>query len=508
MIAFDREVTFTENQRNTRQLPALDLVVKLCSALAVEEIDYCHWKSTTAIERSANGDNDLDLLVNRAHVQRFMEILDHLGFKSATLASKDKLPGVLDYYGFDCPSGRLIHVHAHFQLILGSDLSKNYRLPLEQAYLASATERAMFRIPAPEFELVIFVIRMVLKHSTWDSLLMRHGSLSLSEHGELDDLATPMNLERVSAILEKHIPYLDRALFDACLRTLQPNCALGARILTGERLQKALSPCARYPQPVDIVRKFAHRVEQSIQARIFRRNSRHYMANGGLLIAIVGGDGAGKSTVIDELYTWLAKKINVVKLHMGKPNWSWMTIAVRGTLKIGTLLGLYPFERISEQDIYTVGTNSNQFLGYPSLIRMVCTARDRYLTYLKARRFSSNGGLVLCDRYSLPGFMIMDGPQCSRVTKSVKCNWVINLLVKLETSYYRRIVLPDLLIVLKINPEIAVQRKVDESETSVRARSQEVWELEWEGLPAHIIEADKSQAEVLAEIKSLVWSYL
>lgn len=83
MIAFDSEVTITKNQRDIRQKPALDLVIKLCNVLADEEIDYCHWKSNAALDRSANGDNDLDLLVSRIHAQRFTEILYGLGFKEA-----------------------------------------------------------------------------------------------------------------------------------------------------------------------------------------------------------------------------------------------------------------------------------------------------------------------------------------------------------------------------------------------------------------------------------------
>ena len=43
---------------------ALDLVVKLCETLAAQKIDYCHWKSNTFLDRSASGDNDLDLLIN------------------------------------------------------------------------------------------------------------------------------------------------------------------------------------------------------------------------------------------------------------------------------------------------------------------------------------------------------------------------------------------------------------------------------------------------------------
>ena len=49
--------------------------------LEAEKIDYCHWKSNAAIDRSASGDNDLDLLVSRSDAQQFTELLDQLGYK-------------------------------------------------------------------------------------------------------------------------------------------------------------------------------------------------------------------------------------------------------------------------------------------------------------------------------------------------------------------------------------------------------------------------------------------
>ena len=62
---------------------ALDLVVRLCRGLTDERIRYCHWKSNEAIARSASGDNDLDLLVDRADADRFGAVLHRLGFKQA-----------------------------------------------------------------------------------------------------------------------------------------------------------------------------------------------------------------------------------------------------------------------------------------------------------------------------------------------------------------------------------------------------------------------------------------
>ena len=487
--------------KDTTNQGTLKIISDLCQALALEKLNYCHWKSNEAIHRSACGDNDLDLLVSRADAQKFTEILYRLGFREARSHENKRLPRFLNYYGYETKANKLIHVHVHYQLILGNDLSKNYHIPLEQPYLDSATQMELFRIPAPEFELVIFVLRMALKHITWDSILMRLGSLSPSERRELDYLATSENLGKVGMVLEKHLPYIDRPLFDACLQSLQPDCSLMQRIQTGEKLQEALKACTRYPQALDIVLKFFRRIWLLIQGRVFQKKSKRRMVNGGMLIAVVGGDGAGKTTAIDEISGWLSKKFEVLRLHMGKPAWSWITIVVRGFLKMGTTVGLYSFdEGLGDGD---------KFPGYPRLIRAVCTARDRYLTYLKSRRFASNGGLVIVDRYSISDFLAMDAPQCEKVAKAFdKSNWFLRWLIRIETAYYKKILLPDLLIVLRLKPEIAVQRKKDEKELFVLARSTLVWELDWSKMPAHIIDASKPKEEVFSEMKTLLWSHL
>lgn len=480
---------------------ALELVVRLCKALAAQKIDYCHWKSNSFLDRSASGANDLDLLVNRSHAQCFIEILSRLGFKETFVTKEDELPGVRNYYGHDQNTGKLIHVHAHFQLILGNDLSKNYHMPLERAYLRSSVQQDLFRIPAPDFELLLLVIRMVLKHSTWDSLLMRHGRLSASERQELNDLSTQETLSKVENILH-HVPGLSRNLFDLCLQSLQPGCPFWTRIKAGEKLQKVLDACSRYPHAFDVFLKFTRRIWQPILRRGFQFTPKNRFANTGLLIAVVGGDGAGKTTLVDDLHTWLSPKFEIRKVHMGKPDWSTGTFLIRGILKIGTLLRLSQFEG----DIYE---EFHQPHGYPWFFRSVCTARDRYLTYLRARRRSSNGDLVLCDRYAFPGFMAMDGPQCKdAILRLKKASWLHHFLAKLEMSYYEQISMPDLLIVLKVHPEVAIERKKDESAASVGARSTEVWERDWTQKAAHVIDASLPRDEVVSQARCLVWTHL
>lgn len=479
----------------------LPLIEDLFKALESERILYCHWKSTLGLDRAMEGDDDLDLLISRSDAGRFMEISSRLGFREARAKPSQRLPGVLDHFGYDQRSDRLVHLHVHYQLILGSDLSKNYRLPLERPYLMSSSRKASIRIPAPEYELVILVIRLVLKHATWDAWLMGQSRCSSSEKRELAALALPETLDKVYTVLA-HLRVVDRNLFEECLNILPEGKPLIRRMRVARRLQKALRSCARTPQMADTWLKLCRRIWYPIKDRLFRKESRRCPANGGLLISFVGGDGSGKTTAINEIFDWLSGPFKTIKVHMGKPVWSRTTILVRGFLKIGTMLHLYPFNSGMDEPYSTT------FPGYPSLIRSVCTARDRYLTYRRARRYSSNGGLVLSDRYPLPGIIRMDGEQCEWTTRDRKPNGFLRLLSRVEKSSYRMISLPDLLIVLRVDPEIAVARKTDETEVSVRARSSEIWKLNWAETPAHVIDAGRPKEEIVAHLKALIWSHL
>jgi len=191
---------------------------------------------------------------------------------------------------------------------------------------------------------------------------------------------------------------------------------------------------------------------------------------------------------------------------MGKPPWSATTLVVRGILKIGRSLGFYPFTRVPIS--YALESSALTFPGYPWLLREVCTARDRYLSYRRARRFADNGGVVIFDRFPLPQVHCMDGPQAERMAGSQWGNRVARFLARLEKGYYRPIVPPDVLILLRVDPETCVMRKRDEDAASVRARATEMWKLDLQRLPAHVIDAGKGKAEVLSELKALVWSQL
>jgi len=250
---------------------ALELVSTLCRALQDAGIRYCHWKSNESLDRSASGENDLDLLVLRSDASRFEGVLRDFGFRDARLPRWKELPGVYHSYGVDRRSGHFVHIHAHYQLVIGDDMTKNYHLPIEVAYLASARPVSSFMVPAPEFELGLFLIRMVIKHCTWDAFLTLQSSLSKSERRELDDLVARVDLADVWALLGRHIPFVRSELWDRCDRAVQPGASVWSRIRTASRLQAELAVWARRPRTVDTSLRMWRRFRTFARRKLFRR---------------------------------------------------------------------------------------------------------------------------------------------------------------------------------------------------------------------------------------------
>jgi thymidylate kinase len=493
----------------------LELIATLCRALEDADVAYCHWKSNESLDRSATGENDLDLLVRRADSERFERVLARLDFKQTLLPPWKDLPGVSHRYALDEASGSLVHIHAHYQLVVGDDMTKNVHLPIEDAYLASASPAAHpFPIPSPEFELGVFLVRMVLKHCPWDAIIMLQGSLAASERRELAQLTGEVRLDDVWALMHRHLPVVDRALWERCLRSVRPGASAWFRVRTAARLHRALAPCARRPQIADTSLKIARRFRTAIRRKILRRGPIvTRLAAGGSLVAIVGGDGAGKSTAVDDLSTWLGKEILTTTVHLGKPPRSLLSRAVRGAMGLAASIRRSPTSSKEALRASLDGSSDMTIRSRARLVWEVCTARDRYRAYRRARRAASDGAIVVCDRFPLEEIRTMDGAVTAADPATATRGRLVEALAARERRYYERIARPDLLVVLRADPDVAMERRRGgPGESLVRPRSEEIWGIDWGAAatttPAIVIDAGASMAEVRARIRSAVWSSL
>lgn len=482
---------------------ALPLVQKLCNKLRAEGISYCHWKSNWKLNRWLAGAGDLDILVAEEDGERFSFAAIGLGFVQAYNPGHDEGPKIVHFYGWDHEAEKFVHLHVYRRLLVGHDLTNNYHLPIEHMLLASANATGLIPIPPAELELIVFVVRKVLGSWNAETIIRKASGRSSDAEkiaAELDFLESNTNRARVHELLPRVFPQVNVELFERCLESLRLNSLAKSLKRARRDLEIALAAHARRGRHTDSALKVQRLATNLFTERVLRRSRRKHSINGGVLIAFVGGDGSGKTTAVKAIKKWLGEVFEVKAFHFGKPRRSAITIAFVIALRTRALAkGLWrkQFSLKPEQpELWQP--------GYLRMFRWVCAAHDRHRVYVKARRFTRSGGIAITDRYVLPQIQLMDGPNIAHAVGE-KTNWLVKALQKAESKPYEKIKQPDLLLVLRVNPEIAVQRKTDEREQHVRPRSQEIWETDWTGTPARVVDAGQSPAEVLNELRAQVW---
>ncbi|HSL27547.1 MAG TPA: hypothetical protein VLA54_14830, partial [Acidimicrobiia bacterium] len=183
----------------------LTTVRHLLEQLNVSGVSYCHWKSNWALDRTLQGETDLDLLIHRGDAGRFRASLVELGFGPAIETGVSPLPSTEHYHALDPETGVIVHVHAYYRVISGESIAKNYRLPIEEMLLDNSRRRGLINVPLPGAELIVFVVRMMVKHTTPVEL-----ALLVRDWGavrqEVEWLVTESAIKEAEGLLESWLP--------------------------------------------------------------------------------------------------------------------------------------------------------------------------------------------------------------------------------------------------------------------------------------------------------------
>ena len=463
--------------------PQAALVTRLGAALASRGVSYCQWKGHGKRERWESGRGDIDLLIDSASWSDFADVVGGLGFKLALPPAGREAAGIVHYFGLDERTGQLIHLHVYQRLVIGLPWRTHYRLPLERALLESARggTSAVFKTAAPEVELIVTVLRLSLRHVLRDSLRRTAPRWLDGALGEVDRLEEQASPEAMFAALRQHLPEVSVSLFSRCRESLLPGCPAWRRILIGITLARALSAHATRPSVFGLGERIWHRVRPSGQR----------LASGGSVVALLGGDGSGKSTCADALEAWLGSAVATLHLHLGRPTRSLATLVVGGALKLCQRLGA-----------------SSRTIAHLELLRHGCTARDRYALYRRARRFATGGGIAICERYPLPEGWALAGPSEVQGSALAAQSPAATALRKWERRFYERMAPPDLVFLLRLDPETAVSRKPTEPADYVRERARLTAETDWSKSGARIVDAAQPLQQVIATLKAELWSTL
>lgn len=487
----------------------LEICKNLFGALKAAQIRYCHWKSNEHLSAGLEGETDLDILIHSSDASAFRQAARKLRFIEFSPVWYLKYDNIEDYIGMDEAEGKLVHLHVHHQLMIGRKFIKNYSIPWEKAIfenLLFIEEYGIYTI-CPEIELLLLIVRRSAKNRMRFRASGGKNFLSKDEVREWNWLVQRIDREKLDS-------YAAKLLSSECADQLA--CALAgetARFPSLSRLiRKTILPgClvgkgGAYTDFRYLARKIsaasAFLMYKKIKANIpYRRK----LPGEGIIVAIMGIDGSGKSTVIRQLSDFLSWKIDFYSVYFGSGDGSssllrlpllWLAkkrSAARGDAR--------RIDKASKEKMQS--KNSHKFAKFLWAALLVLEKKKKMVRAQAAKR---RGLIVVSDRYpQARRFGVNDGPLLAAWLNGK--NRAKKKIAEWELDSYRRLAeqAPDLLIKLRIPIDVALERKKDTPEYVLMEKVSAVADISYEGARTVEIPTDCPVAETMRSVKLAIW---
>lgn len=217
------------------------------------------------------------------------------------------------------------------------------------------------------------------------------------------------------------------------------------------------------------------------------------------LIAVIGSDGSGKSTVCEYLITCLQKYGPAEQVHLGKQAGNVGRAVVKLPL-MGNSLG-----KVIERN--KVKTAKKLPGPIPALVIMSFVLRRlwRFRHMLSCRR---RGLIVLADRY--PQIQIPGAYDGTVFPVDAKGSRFVSWMAELERTAFRWMAShqPDLVIKLNVDLDVACARKPDHRRDSLAKKIAITPQLTFGGAQLVNIDANKSLDEVLMDAERAIADFM
>ncbi|OKL39559.1 nucleoside/nucleotide kinase family protein [Pontibacter flavimaris] len=465
----------------------LKLCTDLLEALRLGKINFAHWKGNMHLLDSLTGKTDVELLIKPEDRAAFEEVMEALHFKQAESPSWSRYPHVEDWLGFDEETGSLLHLHTHYSLVISTAYGRYAHLPWLEQFFNHLTidEVTGWPIPEPEMELLILLIRLQVKGNSTEYQLSQVHEEKMSELLAL--------LKRTDA----------GRLADCCealgLQAPEDMEARIASLLQHENLKAAIALSGFFYQqlPASIKEATSRHSFQSLYYKYYLKTLKYYkpfiapvrlkkrIVSGGKVIAFVGSDGSGKSTLCRDITTWLTYKIDTHYFYLGKQ----------------PFIKSYNTRLLSLTDQMAGQSFTSRLLRrmMGDFYHLIIIRQKAQMLRL-ARHFSNQGSIIICDR--LPQkevFGFNDGPRLQHSKQ--------RQLAQLEITYFEQALQTsaDVIFRLHVSPQVAHQRKPEHNLKDIERKCESIKAIRYSAATVIDINADAPYNEVLLEVKRSLW---
>ena len=485
----------------------MTLVMEVLRRFDERGVAYCHWKSNDHLDAALSGDTDLDILVDPANIDAAYGVFAELSCRRGRVANARNDIGLEDFLGVDDESNRMVHFHVHYRLPGGERHNKRFRLPWERLVLDTRVrDESGVWITAPSVEVVLLLTRYALKLRGRDMVKGSSGPGS-----ELDFLMARTESGPVLDVAEQLLGDRGRVAIERCLEAEPGTKQLYRlrRVVLGVLASQTSSN-----GPAAFTRRMNREAAWALRGISRKVAPRPVLkgrggTGGGVIVAFVGCDGSGKSTMVGESRKFLAPKLDVYPMYLGSGDGS--SSLIRKPMK---LVRDQVFGTARDRDTIAkkarVGDDHPTAMSGAKAVWALTLAAEKsrkLRTIMKAR---TRGMVVICDRWpqmQFPGEL--DGP---RLTHWAEGNAVQRTLASYELRPYElaRRFPPDIVIRLDVDVDTAAQRRPEDGREYLAHRIDLVRALEFNGSLFGPVEIDGTQPpdKVLTAILRAIWSRL
>lgn len=213
------------------------------------------------------------------------------------------------------------------------------------------------------------------------------------------------------------------------------------------------------------------------------------------LIAVVGCDGSGKSTVTAELLSWLGKQQPTAVCHLGKQSGNVGRAIARWPLFGGRL-----DKSIKKRSRKAEGKKGPGLLAALVIYAFLLRRKRRFVRMMGLR---AKGYTIIADRFpQLELTRAIDGPGLSGAT----AGGLVGYLAAAERRAFVNMVAqaPDLVLRLNVSLDVAVARKPDHDYSALARKVAVVPRLRFGNAPIVELNADAPLDQVLSQARAAV----
>lgn len=501
-----------ESRSGNKQM--LHLVDHLFSGLHDHGITYCHWKSNEHLEASFTGETDLDILFDPSQKERLGKFLSDAGFKKFFPVRQKLYREIEDFIGLDSQSGKIVHLHAHYRLTMGEPYLKGYQLRLQQLVLDTRVYDSAFGMyrTSPPLELILMFFRQALKlrfRDKWKIILNRKTLPAENLIREYMWLVNQSSAEQIMEIATKY--FTDgRKIADTVNGPFNQKqfLKLSSILKTELRNERLFNPLSAllYRWYREISLKTNRRLAKLTHWPIVQKR---IALRGGLVVAVIGADGSGKSTVIKNLHSTFSKKLDVYTIYYG--NGGHTTWARRASNLFRKNKTATPSRKpISDPP----GSNVKKYTAARTFLKIFDAIEIAILKDMSLKRMrmaKSKGMLVICDRYPQNQVMgLNDGPRLNHLLHAGNplfrriAQWERNIFSKFEKE------IPDIVFKLIADADIVASRKPGQTPLHIlEAKIKAIKDQKFpDGCAVVTIDSSAPPERVLYTIKNTIWKII